>query len=53
MEIYLGYLLLHQTFPNQKPWVNAEVRAKLKARTATYNSGDLEQYSKSCAPESY
>ncbi|KAI3362648.1 hypothetical protein L3Q82_001632 [Scortum barcoo] len=36
-----------QTFPNQKPWVNGEVRAKLKARTDAYNSGDLEEYRKS------
>ncbi|KAI3376373.1 hypothetical protein L3Q82_016855 [Scortum barcoo] len=35
------------TFPNQKPWVNGEVRAKLKARTDAYNSGDLEEYRKS------
>ncbi|KAI3370378.1 hypothetical protein L3Q82_024466, partial [Scortum barcoo] len=32
---------------NQKPWVNGEVRAKLKARTDAYNSGDLEEYRKS------
>ncbi|KAI3370889.1 hypothetical protein L3Q82_007400 [Scortum barcoo] len=31
----------------QKPWVNGEVRAKLKARTDAYNSGDLEEYRKS------
>ncbi|KAI3373005.1 hypothetical protein L3Q82_023461, partial [Scortum barcoo] len=36
-----------QSFPNQKPWVNGEVRAKLKARTDAYNSGDLEEYRKS------
>ncbi|KAI3372555.1 hypothetical protein L3Q82_023030 [Scortum barcoo] len=30
-----------------KPWVNGEVRAKLKARTGAYNSGDLEEYRKS------
>ncbi|KAI3373371.1 hypothetical protein L3Q82_006667 [Scortum barcoo] len=36
-----------RTFPNQKPWVNGEVRAKLKARTDAYNSGDLEEYRKS------
>ncbi|KAI3356722.1 hypothetical protein L3Q82_003400 [Scortum barcoo] len=35
-----------RTFPNQKPWVNL-VRAKLKARTDAYNSGDLEEYRKS------
>ncbi|KAI3376583.1 hypothetical protein L3Q82_016463, partial [Scortum barcoo] len=28
-----------QTFPNQKPWVNGEVCAKLKAQTDAYNSG--------------
>ncbi|KAI3363482.1 hypothetical protein L3Q82_012093 [Scortum barcoo] len=32
-----------RTFPNQKPWVNGEVRAKLKART----DSDLEEYRKS------
>ncbi|KAI3351848.1 hypothetical protein L3Q82_020243 [Scortum barcoo] len=32
---------------SQKPWVNGEVRAKLKARTDAYNSGDLEEYRKS------
>ncbi|KAI3356766.1 hypothetical protein L3Q82_003444 [Scortum barcoo] len=31
----------------KKPWVNGEVRAKLKARTEAYNSGDLEEYRKS------
>ncbi|KAI3357562.1 hypothetical protein L3Q82_015515 [Scortum barcoo] len=36
-----------QTFPNQKPWVNGEVRAKLKAWTDAYSSGDLEEYRKS------
>ncbi|KAI3355346.1 hypothetical protein L3Q82_017886 [Scortum barcoo] len=35
------------TFSKQKPWVNGEVRAKLKARTDAYNSGDLEEYRKS------
>ncbi|KAI3372128.1 hypothetical protein L3Q82_006984 [Scortum barcoo] len=35
------------TLPNQKPWVNGEVHAKLKARTDAYNSGDLEEYRKS------
>ncbi len=33
-----------KTFPNQKPWINAGVRAKLKARTSAYNSGDTEAY---------
>ncbi|KAI3376013.1 hypothetical protein L3Q82_016545, partial [Scortum barcoo] len=36
-----------RTFPNQKPWVNGEICAKLKARTDAYNSGDLEEYRKS------
>ncbi|KAI3368019.1 hypothetical protein L3Q82_026845 [Scortum barcoo] len=42
-----------QTFPNQKPWVNGEVRAKLKARTGAYNSGDLEEYRNSSAKRQY
>ncbi|XP_053290725.1 uncharacterized protein LOC128450974 isoform X2 [Pleuronectes platessa] len=36
-----------QTFPNQKPWINGDVHAKLKAGTVAYISGDLEEYSKS------
>ncbi|XP_053271643.1 uncharacterized protein LOC128429835 isoform X2 [Pleuronectes platessa] len=36
-----------RTFPNQKPWINGDVHAKLKARTAAYISGDLEEYKKS------
>ena len=32
------------------PWVNGEVRAKLKARTAAYNSGDLEYKSSTASP---
>ncbi|KAI4881185.1 hypothetical protein NFI96_026235 [Prochilodus magdalenae] len=35
-----------RTFPNQKPWINTEVRAKLRARTTAYNTGDLESYKK-------
>ncbi|KAI3375596.1 hypothetical protein L3Q82_003905 [Scortum barcoo] len=34
MTSYRGLLCRH-SFPNQKPWVNGEVRAKLKARTET------------------
>ena len=36
-----------QTFPNQKPWINGEVRGKLKARTISHRAGDLEEYRKS------
>lgn len=32
------------TYPNQKPWVGPVVRAKLRARTAAFNSGDPEAY---------
>ena len=32
-------------FPNQKPWMNAEVRLPLKARDAAFRSGDAEAYS--------
>ena len=33
-----------RTFPNQKPWINGEVRGKLKARTIAHRAGDLEEY---------
>ncbi|KAI4874836.1 hypothetical protein NFI96_003053, partial [Prochilodus magdalenae] len=33
------------TFPNQKPWINREVRLLLKARDAAFRSGDREAYS--------
>lgn len=33
-----------KTFPNQKPWMNADVRAKLKDLISAYNSGDTEAY---------
>ena len=36
-----------RTFPNQKPWINAEVRAKLKARTNAHRVGYLEEYRES------
>lgn len=32
-------------FPNQKPWMNREVRLLLKARDAAFRSGDREAYS--------
>lgn len=32
-------------FPNQKPWMNKEVRFLLKARDAAFRSGDQEAYS--------
>ena len=35
-----------RTFPNQKPWVNGNVRAKLRARSSAYNSGDPEALGK-------
>ncbi|KAI3364956.1 hypothetical protein L3Q82_001120 [Scortum barcoo] len=57
MDAVIGYIgkciddvvprITVRTFPNQKPWVNGEVRAKLKAWTDAYNSGDLEEYRKS------
>jgi len=31
-----------RAFTNQKPWVNGGVRAKLKARSSAYSSGDPE-----------
>ncbi|KAL6473456.1 hypothetical protein MHYP_G00170170 [Metynnis hypsauchen] len=32
-------------FPNQKPWMNVEVRLLLKAYHAAFRSGDAEAYS--------
>lgn len=40
---------LIKTFPNQKPWMNREVRLLLKARSAAFRSGDAETYSSSRA----
>ncbi|KAK0148827.1 hypothetical protein N1851_010774 [Merluccius polli] len=37
------------TFPNQKPWMNREVRALLKARDIAFRSGDRRAYSSSRA----
>ncbi|KAK3528504.1 hypothetical protein QTP70_000580 [Hemibagrus guttatus] len=31
-------------FPNQKPWMNSEVRLLLKARGAAFKSGDVQDY---------
>ena len=28
-----------KTFPNQKPWIDGSIRAKLKARTTAFNHG--------------
>lgn len=38
---------LIKTFPNQKPWMNREIRLLLKARGAAFRSGDAEAYSSS------
>src|SRR4029434_5779146 len=35
------------TFPNQKPWINKEVRLLLKARDTAFRSGDTQAYSSS------
>ncbi|TKS65503.1 RNA-directed DNA polymerase from mobile element jockey [Collichthys lucidus] len=37
------------TYPNQKPWMNKEVRLLLKARNAAFRSGDAQAYSTSRA----
>ena len=37
------------TFPNQKPWMNREVRLLLKARDIAFRSGDIQAYSSSRA----
>ena len=31
-------------YPNQKPWVNKDVRTKLKVRASAFNSGDADAY---------
>ena len=36
-----------RTFPNLKPWVNGDVRDKLRARSSAFSSGDLENLKKS------
>eukprot|EP00079_Xenopus_tropicalis_P038181 XP_017951952.1 PREDICTED: vomeronasal type-2 receptor 26-like [Xenopus tropicalis] len=36
-----------RTYPNQKPWVNGEVCAALRARTAAFKSGDPSEYKSS------
>ena len=35
------------TYPNQKPWMNREVRLLLKARDSAFRSGDAQAYSSS------
>jgi hypothetical protein len=30
-----------KTFPNQKPWIDGSIRAKLKVRTTTFNQGKV------------
>ncbi|KAI4899557.1 hypothetical protein NFI96_017648 [Prochilodus magdalenae] len=35
-----------RVYPNQKPWLNCEVRAALNARTAAFKSGHTEEYKK-------
>ncbi|MGL5293141.1 MAG: hypothetical protein ACRC9V_05160 [Aeromonas sp.] len=34
-------------YPNQKPWMNKEVRLLLKARNTAFRSGDAQAYSTS------
>ena len=33
------YPLTLKTYPNQKPWIDGSIRAKLKARTIAFNHG--------------
>ncbi len=59
MDVVLGYIvkcsddivprITVQTFPNQNPWVNGEVRAKLKVRADDY----LPELVQAHTPESY
>lgn len=37
------------TYPNQKPWMNREVRLLLKSRNTAFRSGDAQAYSTSRA----
>ena len=30
-----------KTFPNQKPWIDSSIRAKLKVRTTAFNQGKV------------
>jgi hypothetical protein len=30
-----------KTFPNQKPWIDGSIRAKLKVRTTAFNQGKV------------
>jgi hypothetical protein len=30
-----------KTFPNQKPWIDGSIRAKLKAWTTSFNQGKV------------
>ena len=30
-----------KTFPNQKPWIDGSIRAKLKAQTTAFNQGKV------------
>ncbi len=33
-----------KTIPNQKPWINADVRVALNARTSAFNSDNVDDY---------
>ncbi|XP_034008692.1 E3 ubiquitin-protein ligase TRIM39-like [Trematomus bernacchii] len=48
-DIWSGLWIMDyvRTFPNQKPWINSDVRCKLRARTIAHTAGDLEEYRKS------
>ena len=35
-----------RTYPNQKPWINCEVRSMLRAHSAAFASGGAEDYKK-------
>ena len=35
-----------KTYPNQKPWINCDVRSMLRARSTAFASGDAEGYKK-------
>jgi hypothetical protein len=35
--------VISKTFPNQKPWIDGSVRAKLKVRTTAFKSGQGER----------
>ena len=36
---YINTVKCYKTYPNQKPWINCDVRSMLRARSTTFASG--------------